>query len=30
MGLSGDPTVEGIANKELQKKREQIMKCRLV
>lgn len=30
MRFSGDPMVEGTANKGLQKEREQIMKCRLV
>lgn len=30
MGLGSDPAVEGTANKELQKKKEQITKCRLV
>lgn len=30
MEFGGDPMVEGTANKELQKKREQIMKYRFV
>lgn len=30
MGLSSDPVVEGTANKELQTKKEEITKCRLV